>query len=130
MQCLQITGIPCKHVVRAILHSSEDPLKFCSEWYSCKRYKEAYSHTIRTIPDTEHWPEMQGPVIKPPPLKRTIGRPARNARSCDQGHVNKARNDSMKYFGCCIYGMLLKTVCQLMLLGCSSYVLCFNQYVV
>ena len=27
----QITGIPCNHVVRSILHSSQDPLKFYSE---------------------------------------------------------------------------------------------------
>ncbi len=68
----KITGIPCKHVVRDILHSDQDPLKFCSEWYSCKRYKEAYKHTIRTRSDTEHWLEREDPVIKPSPLKRSI----------------------------------------------------------
>ena len=60
--------------------SSQDPLKFCSEHYSCRRYKEAYSHTIRTIPDTELLPEMQGLVIKPPPLKRAIRRPTKNRK--------------------------------------------------
>ena len=64
----------------AILHSSQDPLKFSSEWYSCRRYKEAYSHTIRSIPDTDHWLEMQGSLIKPPPQIRAIERTSKNRK--------------------------------------------------
>jgi SWIM zinc finger len=105
----QITGIPCKHAVRAILHSDQDPLKFCSEWYSCKRYKEAYKHTIRTIPDTDHWPEREGPVIKPPPLKRSIGRPARNRRRAADEDRKGKRSTKVKCSRCKEYGHNMKT---------------------
>ena len=77
---LQLTRIPCKHAVRVILHSSQDPIRFCSDWYSCKMYKQAYASTIRSIPDPEHWPEMQVALIKPPMMKRAIGRPAKNRK--------------------------------------------------
>ncbi|XP_057528325.1 uncharacterized protein LOC130807059 [Amaranthus tricolor] len=76
----QLTGIPCKHAVRVILHSSQDPIRFCNDWYSCKMYKQVYASTIRSIPDPEHWPKMQFPLIKSPMMKRAIGRPAKNRK--------------------------------------------------
>ena len=105
----KITDIPCKHVVRAMLHSSQDPLKFCNEWYSCKRYKEAYSQTIRTIPDTEHWTKMQGSVIKLPPLKRSIGRPARNRRRAANEERKGKRSSTVKCSRCKDYWHNVKT---------------------
>ena len=79
-----------------ILHSSQDPLKFCSEWYGCRRYKEAYSHTIRTIPDIEHWPEVQGLVIKPLPLKRAIRRPTKNRKRATDEERRGKRSVTVK----------------------------------
>jgi SWIM zinc finger len=29
----QLTGIPCKHAVRAILYAQDDPARYCSKWY-------------------------------------------------------------------------------------------------
>ena len=43
-------------------------------------YKQAYASIIRSIPDPEHGPEMQFPPIKPPMMKRTIGRPVKNRK--------------------------------------------------
>ena len=96
----KITGIPCKHAVRAILHSSQDPIRFCSDWYSCKMYKQVYASTIRSIPDPEHWPEMQFPLIKPPMIKRAIERPVKNRkREADEERKGK-RSKTVK---CSIY---------------------------
>lgn len=49
----QLTGIPCKHGMRAILFASQDPLKYVHEWYSVKRYKMAYSSGINPVPDKD-----------------------------------------------------------------------------
>ena len=105
----QLTGIPCKHAVRAILHSSQDPIRFCSDWYSCKMYKQAYASTIRSIPDPEHWPEMQFPLIKPPVMKRAIGRPAKNRkRDADEERKGK-RSKTVKCSRCKEFGHNVKT---------------------
>ncbi|KAL2923290.1 Protein FAR1-RELATED SEQUENCE 8 [Bienertia sinuspersici] len=38
----QLSGIPCKHGMRAILHLGLDPHKFVHNWYSVRLYKLAY----------------------------------------------------------------------------------------
>ncbi|XP_021775764.1 uncharacterized protein LOC110739622 [Chenopodium quinoa] len=46
----QISGIPCRHGMRAILHARLDPKQFVHEWYSVRRYKVAYAGGINSIP--------------------------------------------------------------------------------
>ncbi|XP_057543814.1 uncharacterized protein LOC130823198 [Amaranthus tricolor] len=105
----KITGIPCKHAVRAILHSSQDPIRFCSDWYSCKMYKQAYASIIRSIPDPEHWPEMQFPLIKPPMMKRVIERPIKNKkRKADEEQKGK-KSKTVKCSICKEFGHNVKT---------------------
>lgn len=105
----QISGIPCKHGVRAILHNNEDPRQYCSEWYSCKRYKMAYSSSIFSIPDVEHWPEIDQPVINPPQMKRSIGRPKRNRkRDADEERKGK-RSKTVMCSKCKCFGHNAKT---------------------
>ncbi|KAH9626339.1 hypothetical protein KSS87_000571 [Heliosperma pusillum] len=49
----QISGIPCKHAIRAIIFDNRDPLDFVSEWFYVRVYKEAYGLSISHIPDLE-----------------------------------------------------------------------------
>ncbi|XP_021752089.1 uncharacterized protein LOC110717641 [Chenopodium quinoa] len=79
----QISGIPCRHGMRAILDSKLDPHAFVDEWFSVKRYKAAYANGIKSIPDAQKWPEFNVPKIMPPELKRGIGRPCRNRKKDD-----------------------------------------------
>ncbi|XP_021747633.1 uncharacterized protein LOC110713496 [Chenopodium quinoa] len=53
----QLSGLPCKHAMRAILYDNQDPRAYISEWYSASRYKLAYANSIKAIPDVEQWPE-------------------------------------------------------------------------
>ncbi|XP_074266746.1 uncharacterized protein LOC141590028 [Silene latifolia] len=76
----QISGIPCKHAIRAILFSERDPVDYVSEWYSVRRYKEAYGMSINPIADSEQLPVFDVPCLEPPTLRRSIGRPCRNMR--------------------------------------------------
>ncbi|XP_021755177.1 uncharacterized protein LOC110720449 [Chenopodium quinoa] len=71
----QISGIPCKHALRAILYAGHDPHNYVSTWYSVAAYKQAYGPAINSIPDPEHWPQIDQPTINPPPMRRGIGRP-------------------------------------------------------
>ncbi|XP_074270995.1 uncharacterized protein LOC141594912 [Silene latifolia] len=74
----QISGIPCKHAVRAIIHAGREPTDFVSEWFSVRRYREAYGLNFHPIEDSDQWPAIDVPSLEPPPLKRSISRPARN----------------------------------------------------
>ncbi|XP_021722676.1 uncharacterized protein LOC110690155 [Chenopodium quinoa] len=53
----QLTGLPCKHAMRAILHSNDDPHKYVSDWYSISNYKLTYGNNIKAIPHVEQWPQ-------------------------------------------------------------------------
>jgi SWIM zinc finger len=68
----QLTGIPCKHAMRAILHEGLDPHSFVHECYSVDNYKLAYVESIKPIPDQDKWPASNSPSILPPIIKRGV----------------------------------------------------------
>ncbi|KAL2898611.1 7-epi-sesquithujene synthase [Bienertia sinuspersici] len=89
----QITGILCKHGIRAILDAGKDPLQFVSDWYSVARYKAAYKGNILPIPDCNQRAEIDVPKLIPPTMKRSIGRPSRNKRR--EGEQQKGKRSSI-----------------------------------
>ncbi|WOG83455.1 hypothetical protein DCAR_0102630 [Daucus carota subsp. sativus] len=101
----QLSGIPCRHAIRAMLHAKIDPHKVVSTWYSVKTYKQAYSFGINPIPDRDQWPSFEDiPTIKPPTLKRGVGRPCRN-RKREEGEDQKGkRAKTVKCTKCDCYG--------------------------
>ncbi|XP_010689448.1 uncharacterized protein LOC104903146 [Beta vulgaris subsp. vulgaris] len=76
----QISGLPCKHAIRALLYAKEDPYMYTSTWYYGGVYKQTYGQTIKSIPDQDNWPEIDQPKILPPTLRRGVDRPPRNRR--------------------------------------------------
>ncbi|KAL2924915.1 Methionyl-tRNA formyltransferase [Bienertia sinuspersici] len=54
----QISGIPCKHAVRAIISAQDDTYKYTSTWYYGAVYKQAYGNKINSIPDEENLPDI------------------------------------------------------------------------
>ncbi|XP_021735702.1 uncharacterized protein LOC110702307 [Chenopodium quinoa] len=107
----QLSGLPCKHAMRAIIHAHEDPKKYVSEWYSLRRYKLTYGNTIKSIPDVEQWPDNTYPEIAPPNMKRGIGRPARNRRREEGEQAKGKRSKTVKCSKCQNYGHNSQT-CQ------------------
>ncbi|KAL2896041.1 Protein FAR1-RELATED SEQUENCE 8 [Bienertia sinuspersici] len=79
----QLSGIPCKHGMRAILHLGLDPHRFVHNWYSVRLYKLAYGTGIKSVPDIDQWPDSDMPLIQPPKMKRGIERPSRNRKRAD-----------------------------------------------
>lgn len=100
----QLTGIPCKHGMRAILHGGLDPHGFVHEWYSVKRYKLAYGHGIKPMPNKEQWPETNYPAIEPPEMKRGVGRPARNRRRGEEEERKGKRSKTVRCANCNQFG--------------------------
>ena len=49
----QLTGIPCRHATSALLHKGLDPQSLVDDWYLVEKYKLAYHHSIKPIPDQD-----------------------------------------------------------------------------
>ncbi|XP_021729427.1 uncharacterized protein LOC110696448 [Chenopodium quinoa] len=100
----KIPGLPCKHAIRAILAAGLNPYKFCSTWFSVQTYKQAYVNSIHTVPDFEHWPEIDMPTILPPQMKRGIGRPSRQRRRAPDEPDKGKRSTTVQCQRCMCYG--------------------------
>lgn len=105
----QLSGLPCKHAMRAILHSNQHPHKYVSEWYSVAWYKLTYANNIKSIPDVEQWSESNLPDIEPPIMKRGIGRPARNRKRDADEQAKGKRSKTVKCSKCKCFGHNAKT---------------------
>ncbi|XP_021722430.1 uncharacterized protein LOC110689911 [Chenopodium quinoa] len=100
----QISGIPCRHGMRAILHARLDPKQFVHEWYSVRRYKAAYAGGINSIPDSDQWPDFDMPKIDPPTMKRGVGRPCRERRREEDEERKGKRSKTIKCSNCQCFG--------------------------
>ncbi|XP_057802919.1 uncharacterized protein LOC131018211 [Salvia miltiorrhiza] len=70
-----LTGIPCKHALAAIKYMELDPINFVSECFTVQKYLSGYEHGIRPTHGPKMWPQVEGPIVKPPPKTKMPGRP-------------------------------------------------------
>ncbi|KAL2944951.1 Zinc finger CCHC domain-containing protein 12 [Bienertia sinuspersici] len=87
----QLTGVPCKHGMRAILDANLDPHRFVHEWHS--------------------WPETQAPEIGPPAFRRGVGRPTKNRKRGEEEQRKGKRSKTIKCGICGQFGHN-KLTCQ------------------
>ena len=101
----KISGIPCRHAIRAMIHAKIDPQKVVSTWFHVSTYKQIYNYNILPIPDKEQWQTYENlPVLSPPTMKRGVGRPCRNRRR-EEGEDQKGkRSKTVKCKKCECYG--------------------------
>ncbi|XP_021602837.1 uncharacterized protein LOC110607965 [Manihot esculenta] len=78
-----ISGLPCKHAVRAIGYKRAEIEDFCDEYFTISTYKKVYQHAIHLIPQRDLQPDEDHPPMQPPPLKRQPGRPKKARRRED-----------------------------------------------
>ncbi|KAH9770952.1 SWIM-type domain-containing protein [Citrus sinensis] len=89
----QISGMPCKHAMACISHSSLEPIDFVDESLKKNAYLRTYSETICPIPDQCNWPSVDKPVLLPPVKHVKIGRPKHNRkRERNEGPARKKRS--------------------------------------
>lgn len=100
----QITGIPCKHGMRAILSIGMDPIKFVDNWYTVKLYKLTYGSNINLVPDVDQWPEIDLPPLQPPQMKRVAGRPSRNRKRGSEEERKGKRSKTIQRGNCKEFG--------------------------
>ncbi|KAK9204559.1 hypothetical protein WN943_014821 [Citrus x changshan-huyou] len=80
----QVSGVPCKHAVAAILHKGGQPEDYVHHYLTKESFMMTYMGTIKPIPDECAWPEVEAepsldvvvPVkVGPPDIKTLVGRP-------------------------------------------------------
>ncbi|KAH9751786.1 SWIM-type domain-containing protein [Citrus sinensis] len=80
----QVSGVPCKHAVAAILHKGGQPENYVHHYLTKESFMMTYMGTINPIPDECAWPEVEAepspdvvvPVkVRPPDIKALVGRP-------------------------------------------------------
>ncbi|KAH9753011.1 SWIM-type domain-containing protein [Citrus sinensis] len=80
----QVSGVPCKHAVAAILHKGGQPENYVHHYLTKESFMMTYMGTINPIPDECAWPEVEAepspdvvvPVkVGPPDIKAPVGRP-------------------------------------------------------
>ncbi|KAL4333847.1 hypothetical protein GQ457_07G010930 [Hibiscus cannabinus] len=76
-----LTGIPCIHVVAAILMRQERPETYVANCYSKHIQTMIYSHHVRPLRGPNQWAHLHTNVpILPPVIRRPVGRPQKNRR--------------------------------------------------
>ncbi|KAL9419325.1 hypothetical protein AB3S75_037143 [Citrus x aurantiifolia] len=80
----QVSGVPCKHAVAAILHKGGQPENYVHHYLTKESFMMTYMGTINPIPDECAWPEVEAEpspnVVVPvkvgsPDIKAPVGRP-------------------------------------------------------
>ena len=80
------------------------PQSFVNEWYSVEKYKLAYGHRIKPIPDQDKWQATEHPTILPLVIKRGVGRPFRNKKRSDDEEGKGKRSKTIKCGKCGDFG--------------------------
>ncbi|KAL8481845.1 hypothetical protein ACS0TY_028114 [Phlomoides rotata] len=77
----ELSGIPCKHAISAIIHKRENVEDFVSDWYTVEVYKRSYAPFIKGITGSMLWVESCFLPPMPPNMGREKGRPVRARRN-------------------------------------------------
>ncbi|PKA57480.1 hypothetical protein AXF42_Ash013668 [Apostasia shenzhenica] len=75
-----ISGIPCKHVLKCIGHNRDVVADYCSEYFKRDKYMKAYQGSIPILPDVRHLVDAEDHTVLPPIIKRKAGRPKLSRR--------------------------------------------------
>lgn len=73
-----LNGIPCVHLVCAMLHFGQDPFTTLDVYYKKEKYIASYQYSLQPVRGEIFWQddENRKPMI-PPLLKKQAGRPKR-----------------------------------------------------
>lgn len=70
-----LTGIPCPHAIKALLHEKQEPLDQLHWWYSKDSYMLVYMHKIQPVRGEFFWKIDPSHAMEPPEVHRMVGRP-------------------------------------------------------
>ncbi|WOL07437.1 hypothetical protein Cni_G16178 [Canna indica] len=75
-----ICGIPCKHAISCIIWLKEDPDQYVDNYYKREAYMKTYEFLLEPLTGKDTWPEVEGPPVLPPHVKKMSSRPKKKRR--------------------------------------------------
>ncbi|CAN1847972.1 hypothetical protein LINPERHAP1_LOCUS38738 [Linum perenne] len=76
-----LTGIPCRHDIAAIISLKERPEDYIDTIYRMENYLQAYQFVLQPVPRKNLYPHVEGPEIMPPVIVRMPGRQKKARRN-------------------------------------------------
>nr|XP_018624566.1 uncharacterized protein LOC108944226 [Nicotiana tomentosiformis] len=70
-----LTGIPCPHAIKALMHNKPDPLSEVHWWYSSEAYMLAYMHKLQPIRGEQFCKIEPEQAMEPPEVHKMVSRP-------------------------------------------------------
>jgi len=70
-----LKGIPCPHVIAAILYKNWEPIDYVDDCYSKETYLRTYCHYLQPVTNMKMWSDSTNPHVEPPVVKSMPGRP-------------------------------------------------------
>ncbi|KAL3644998.1 hypothetical protein CASFOL_010178 [Castilleja foliolosa] len=86
-----LTGIPCKHALRAITCQGWDVTEYINNYYKVAKYNMVYQPVIMPINGRSEWPKTNYLAPEPPTFGRSAGRPKKTRRREPDEIVSKKR---------------------------------------
>nr|GMC87687.1 Protein FAR1-RELATED SEQUENCE like [Ipomoea batatas] len=78
----QLYGIPCSHVIAAIISCGKDVYAFTQKYFTTESYRATYAGEVRPIPNKIAWKKEgeltindDARIVRPPKFRRPPGRP-------------------------------------------------------
>ncbi|KAL5727700.1 hypothetical protein ACHQM5_000865 [Ranunculus cassubicifolius] len=89
-----LSGMPCRHSVAAILYMQDNPDMYVSKWFKVETYKKSYGFFLQPLNGEKLWSKQSGMHILPPIDKRMPGRPKKNRRKDPNEESKKSKANS------------------------------------
>ncbi|XP_055831014.1 uncharacterized protein LOC129900070 [Solanum dulcamara] len=70
-----LTGIPCPHAIKAMIHKKIDPISEIHWYHSKEAFKLAYKHKLQPVKGIQFWNVDPSQAMEPPALVKLAGRP-------------------------------------------------------
>ncbi|XP_059310700.1 uncharacterized protein LOC132062068 [Lycium ferocissimum] len=70
-----LTGIPCPHAIKAMIHKKIDPISEIHWYHSKEAFKLAYKHKLQPVRGVQFWNVDPSQAMEPPTLVKLAGRP-------------------------------------------------------
>ncbi|WOK98455.1 hypothetical protein Cni_G07167 [Canna indica] len=75
-----LSGIPCYHAISCIFWLKEEPENYVDNYFKIETYLKTYEVLLQPLTGKDTWPQVEGPHILPPPVKKMPGRPKKKRR--------------------------------------------------
>ncbi|CDY69327.1 BnaUnng03210D [Brassica napus] len=84
-----MTGIPCRHALRVIMHMKWKSDDYVSDWYLTSKWRATYENSISPVTGMRFWRKPDETRIQPPTRPESKGRKKKQKRI-------KGKNESPK----------------------------------